>query len=381
MHYGPRNCLKLSQDLLSGKYRLQDYLVFKINDPKPRTIFATRYRDRVVQRALLDNGLFYALSKSFVSSNFACQPEKGLTAATCWLNVHLQKFWKEQGKSNKGWYVQLDVRHYFDSTPHRLLKERVSRRVESESAKRIIYEVIDSFKDARPQAEIDADPFGERGIALGSHLSQLLQLMYLDGFDHFVKERLRVGHYVRYMDDMLMLVPTKEEAWRVYHAAEAELAKLGLQLNPKSKVGKISAGIRFLKVIHRLTPSGGIRRRAAMKSWRKQEHRTRVILKKLEGAQDEEEKLALQEELRKSVASWIGYAKWRASKGQRRAMLKMLEGHLPEKMKLEPKEPAEKKTKPRRGKFTEEQWDVIDEQSVDESWIFEDDDRPQLVVM
>jgi hypothetical protein len=62
-------------------------------------------------------------------------------------------------------------------------------------------------------------------------------------------------------------------------------------------------------------------------------------------------------------------------------MLKMLEGHLPEKMKLEPKEPAEKKNKPRRGKFTEEQWDVIDEQSVDESWIFEDDERPQLVVM
>lgn len=40
-------------------------------------------------------------------------------------------------------------------------------------------------------------------------------------------------------------------------------------------------------------------------------------------------------------------------------MLKMLEGHLPEKMKLEPKELAVKK--PRRGKLTEEQWDVIDE--------------------
>lgn len=60
-------------------------------------------------------------------------------------------------------------------------------------------------------------------------------------------------------------------------------------------------------------------------------------------------------------------------------MLKMLEGHLPEKMKLEPKELAVKK--PRRGKLTEEQWDVIDEQSVDESWIFEDDNRPQLVVV
>lgn len=101
----------------------------------------------------------------------------------------------------------------------------------------------------------------------------------------------------------------------MYHAAEAELAKLGLQLNPKSKVGKVSAGIKFLKVIHRLTPTGGIRRRAAMKSWRQQEHRTRVLLKKLDAAQTEEEKETMEEELRKSVASWLGYAKWRASKG------------------------------------------------------------------
>ena len=106
----------------------------------------------------------------------------------------------------------------------------------------------------------------------------------------------------------------------------------------------------------------------------------KVHMKSKKKATEKSEKLALQEELRKSVASWTGYAKWRASKGQKRMMLKMLEGHLPEKKKLEPKEPAEKK-KPRRGKFTEEQWDVIDEQSIDESWIFEDDDRPQLVVV
>lgn len=52
-----------------------------------------------------------------------------------------------------------------------------------------------------------------------------------------------------------------------------------------------------------------------MKSWRQQEHRTRVLLKKLDAAQTEEEKETMEEELRKSVASWLGYAKWRASKG------------------------------------------------------------------
>lgn len=178
-----------------------------------------------------------------------------------------------------------------------------------------MYEVIDSFKDSRPQKEIDADPFGERGIALGSHMSQLLQLLYLDKFDHFVKEQLHVKHYIRYMDDMLMLADTKQNAWKLYHAAEAELAKLGLKLNPKSKIGKLSAGFKFLKVNYRLTESGKVKHRAAMHSQRKQEHRMRVILEKLSAAGTEEDKLFMRHELMKSDASWNGFAVWRASKG------------------------------------------------------------------
>lgn len=187
-----------------------------------------------------------------------------------------------------------------------------------------MYEVIDSFKDSRPQEEIAADPFGERGIALGSHMSQLLQLLYLDKFDHFVKEQLRVKHYIRYMDDMLMLADTKQDAWKLYRAAEAELAKLGLKLNPKSKIGKLSAGVKFLKVNYRLTESGKVKRRAAIGSQRKQEHRMHVILEKLGAAGTEEDKLFMQHELMKSDASWNGFAIWRASKGQKRFMRKLL---------------------------------------------------------
>lgn len=146
-----------------------------------------------------------------------------------------------------------------------MLKDVVRKKVDDEQALKLVFEVIDSFKDTRPQAAVDADSFGPRGIALGSHLSQLLQLLYLDSFDHFIKEKLRVKHYLRYMDDIMMLAKTKEEAWKIYHAAESELAKLGLTLNPKSKVAKLSNDIKFLKVIYQLTKTGGVRCRTAMK--------------------------------------------------------------------------------------------------------------------
>jgi len=61
-----------------------------------------------------------------------------------------------------------------------------------------------------------------------------LQLLYLNDFDHFVKEKLKIKHYLRYMDDMIMIVRTKEEAEALKAKCKVELEKIGLELNPKS---------------------------------------------------------------------------------------------------------------------------------------------------
>jgi RNA-directed DNA polymerase len=77
----------------------------------------------------MDNGLYDSLAGSFIYDNFACQPGKGLTNAMCRVGTHLKRHFEEHGMSNMGYYAQLDIRHYFDSTPHGKLKEFVKAKV------------------------------------------------------------------------------------------------------------------------------------------------------------------------------------------------------------------------------------------------------------
>lgn len=184
-----------------------------IYDKKPRKIHSTKFVDRVVQRAMCDNGLLEDIRRPLVYENGACLEGKGFTFAFKLVEKHLRQFYfKSNYRSNIGWYVKIDVKKFFDSTPHSVLKSVVKKTVKDSWMLERVWEIIDSVEDPRPSTEILKDPFGSRGVVLGSQISQLLQLLVLDKLDHAVKQRFRVKHYVRYMDDMLMLVKTKDEA-------------------------------------------------------------------------------------------------------------------------------------------------------------------------
>jgi Reverse transcriptase (RNA-dependent DNA polymerase). len=50
----------------------------------------------------------------------------------------------------------------------------------------------------------------KRGLPIGNLTSQLFANVYLDGFDHYVKEKLQCGCYIRYMDDMVVFDNSKD---------------------------------------------------------------------------------------------------------------------------------------------------------------------------
>ena len=56
---------------------------------------------------------------------------------------------------------------------------------------------------------------GEKGLPIGSLLSQYLANFYLSSFDHYCKERLRIKYYFRYMDDIVVLGHSKEYLHKV----------------------------------------------------------------------------------------------------------------------------------------------------------------------
>ena len=281
MFFCEANCATLHCALKNGTYKISPYGNLHLISPKPRDIKCTRFVDRVVQRSLLNNGLYDALSKPLLSTNGACLLDKGISCCIKALERNLQHiYFSNNQMSNDFWYVIADIKKFFDNTPHSVVKEEYYRYVPESNFRMHIDNIIDTFIDRRSPEEVQNDPFGERGMILGSAISQLLQLVVLNRVDHYMSNLLTYKTYIRYMDDIVMLAPTKEEAQQLLDILGKQLQRKGFTLNKKSHIGCVKDGIKFLKVHFKLTNTGKVIRKLDKKVFGKELQRTRTLLKK-----------------------------------------------------------------------------------------------------
>ena len=252
-----KNTYKLAQSLRKGRYHLDQYQHFKVYEPKEREIVATRLKDRQFQRSLCDGVLYEAITRHFIADNCACLRGRGVDYALNRLTCHLERYHREQraaaGSASlpflaDGWVLQCDIHHFFDSIPHDAAKAAVTKRVKDREAVRRVYEIIDSFG-------------GDRGIGLGSEVSQLVALAVLDDLDHLIKEQLHIRHYIRYMDDFILIHPDKAYLQQCLAIIREYLAGLGLELNAKTNLHPLAQGVTFLHWRFILTGTGKVVRK------------------------------------------------------------------------------------------------------------------------
>lgn len=196
------NLWQLRADLLDGSYRPGPYRRFLRRDVKLRKIAAPTFRDRVLHQAIgLDLAPF--LERKLVPWTYACRPGRGqhacLRAAQDALRRH-------------PFCLKLDIRRYFPSIDHLLLKGLVARLVGDARLRGVLDAFVDSCRTVYEEQE-PPDLFpGDRlhtpwergyGLVLGALLSQYFANLYLDPLDRYVTEGLRLD-YLRYMDDFLI---------------------------------------------------------------------------------------------------------------------------------------------------------------------------------
>lgn len=237
-----KNTHLLRDEILSGKYKISPYQYFKVHEPKERLIVATRIKDRQLQRSLCNNGFYDDMVRSFVADNCACQVGRGVDYALKRMKRHLRRYNAKYGRS--GWVLNCDVHHFFESIDHDVAKRVVAKRVKDEWTQRYVFDIIDSF--------------GERGIGLGSQMSQLIALAMLDDLDHYIKERLGAEFYLRYMDDLVIISDDKDFLVHCRDVIRDKLKAIGLVLNKKTKIYPLKQGVNFLKWRFRITESGAI---------------------------------------------------------------------------------------------------------------------------
>jgi retron-type reverse transcriptase len=220
-----QNLKSIASDLHNGSYRLGSLNRFLIKDPKERIIAASPVRDRVMQHALMNyyNPIF---DRRLTHDSYACRLGKGTHKAV------LRAF--HFAKSSR-YFLKMDVRKYFDSIDHVVLKTLLRRIIKEPTALNLFFLLL-----------IPAKVFLDKGIPIGNLTSQYFANYYLSSFDHYFKERCRAKRYIRYMDDILVFSNDRNEIKKYYEEA-VNYAKDKLKLTLKPKVsGKTTNDAPFL---------------------------------------------------------------------------------------------------------------------------------------
>ncbi len=232
-------------DLIYDKYKIGNYHCFKIYDPKEREIQAIGYRDRILQHVLCDNYLMPLLDSKLIYYNVACRKGKGTSLAIKALRKFMTKHYKKYG--NSGYFIKADIRKYFDNIDHDLLKIKLKDVVNDEKILKLLYQIIDTYGSEE-----------NKGLPLGNQTSQNFALLYLDYLDKYITCKLGIKYYVRYMDDIIIIVENKEKAKEIFKKLEEKVINNKLMLNPKSQIISIKCGVSFLGWTFFYNKNGGI---------------------------------------------------------------------------------------------------------------------------
>jgi retron-type reverse transcriptase len=235
--------LKIQAELSTRAYRPGEYNTFQIVEPKKRMISAAPYRDRVVHHALC-NVIAPIFERTFTPDSYANRVGYGTHRAL--------KTFVQYARSHR-YVLQCDIRKYFPSIDHEILKTIIRRKIKCKQTLWLIDTIIDN---SNPQEEIHHYFPGDdlfttferrRGLPIGNLTSQFFANVYLNGFDHFVREELKVGCYVRYVDDIALFGDDRDFLAAARSSIEEYLANLRLQIHPvKSQLFEPRHGACFV---------------------------------------------------------------------------------------------------------------------------------------
>ena len=251
----------IQTELKGGTYRPGGYFEFVVYEPKKRLIQTNSFKDKIVQHVVCDEILYPVLSVPFILDNYGSQVGKGTHFGLDRLSGFMRDYYRKHGSAD-GWVLKADVRHYFASIRHDILKRDVRRYLKDPRTLALVDAIIDSTP-------------GNVGIPIGNQTSQIFALLYLDPLDHFVKEVLRVKYYGRYMDDFYLICEDKEALQVAWRKIAELLAPRGLELNGKTNIFPLRNGLDFLGFHTYLNDDGKVIRKVRRSSKKRMSRKLR----------------------------------------------------------------------------------------------------------
>lgn len=220
--------LALQRGLLAMTWRPGTFRTFTVHEPKERRIAAAPMTDRVVHHALC-GPLAPVFEADAIEHSYACRIGKGAHRAAARARTLARRY---------RYFLKADVRHYFDSVAHAVLKGMLAERLGDGRVLGLLGRIIDH----QPAGAVPG-----KGIPIGNLTSQHFANLYLGVLDRAMVQRFG-GRYLRYMDDVVVFGNDKS----ALHEARAFAAtllrdELRLELNAAGTfVAPVAGGVPFV---------------------------------------------------------------------------------------------------------------------------------------
>ena len=308
------NLVALRDAIYYRKYEQCPLVCFIITHPKKREVFASKFIDRIVHH-LYFNYTHALFENTFIYDCYSCIKGRGTSFGIDRLKYHIRS--ESRNYAKKCWVLKLDISSYFMSINRKKLLDIVLKRLDTEPFKQSTDTELLKYlsvkiisKDPTNGCIMRSKPSDYAGMAKGKSLfnapngnglpignltSQLYSNVYLNLLDQFIKRKLKMKHYGRYVDDLFIVSKDKEKLLECVSKIRAFLKEeLHLSLNEgKTIINEVKRGVEFLG--------------AYIKPWRT--YISNQCLRRIKTKLTIDIKMKTKEQLRQSFVSRLGFLK------------------------------------------------------------------------
>ena len=226
---------KIQSLLLTKQFFPSPYDIKIIQDgatKKTRTIHKPQYYpDQIIHWALMLQ-LQPVIMKGMYEFSCGSVPGRG----TSYGQKILRKWLDSDYKGTK-YCLKMDITKFYPSVQNEILKSMFRKKIKDGDCLWLIDSIIDSAE----------------GLPIGNYTSQWFSNFFLQGLDHFIKEKLGIKYYIRYVDDLVLLGSNKKKLHLARKKISEYLDSIGLGLKRDWQVFKVNSrdidflGLRFFR--------------------------------------------------------------------------------------------------------------------------------------
>ena len=257
----------LYEQIIAKTYKVAPCKAFVIEKPVYREVFAPQFIDRVVHHFVVQY-ISEAVEKLLIQDCYSCRIGKGTLYGIERAKYNMRSVTQNYAKD--AYILKLDVSGYFMNMNTTFLYNQIQEfqlvenlccsLTEKETLNYLIKEII--FTNPIHQCVVvgnkDLWQFIPKnkslfhsmpncGLPIGNYTSQVFGNVYLNAFDHWVKNELGIKHYGRYVDDMYFMHTDNVFLKQCIPIITQKMKNYGMEIHPKKIYFQhYTKGIHFL---------------------------------------------------------------------------------------------------------------------------------------